>query len=417
MTVLVKVTGVAKELMVAWKFGTGDEIEAFLMALLVPTFAINVVASSFNAALIPTYIRVREGEGVAASGRLLSGVMVWSLGLLGITTILILATAPVYLPLLARGFSPEKLDLTFRLLWAIAPLVLLSGAIAILGAVLNAGERFALAALSPSISPVLAVLFLLIAQSWGIYALVAGLICGAVLELLILAVALQRQGISLLPKWYGFDDRLRQVAGQYVPMMAGAFLMGSTNIVDRSMAAMLSPGSVAALNYGNRLINLPLGLAATALGTAVIPYFSRMVACQDWQKLQQTLNQYLKLIFLLTVPFTVLIIIISTPLVQVIFQRGAFTTESTQIVAEVQTYYALQIPFYISGILVVRLISSLQANHILMWASLCNLVINIILNYLFMQWLGVAGIALSTACVYLFSFSFVSFSLKGRLVT
>jgi putative peptidoglycan lipid II flippase len=121
MTVFVKVAAVGKELVVAWRFGTGDELDAFLIALIIPSFIINVVAGSFNAALIPTYVQVREQEGMAAAQRLFSGVMVWSLGLLGITTLLMVAAAPLYLTWIAQGFSPEKLSLTFRLLCLIAP--------------------------------------------------------------------------------------------------------------------------------------------------------------------------------------------------------------------------------------------------------------------------------------------------------
>lgn len=227
-TALVKVVAMVKELAVAWKFGTGDALDALLIALVVPDFVINVVAGSFNAALIPTYVKVREQEGKKAAQQLLSGTTIWSLGLLLITTILIVGTAPLYLSWIARGFSSEKLDLTFELLCMIAPAVLLYGIVSIWSAVLNAGERFALAALSPIITPATTIVFLLMGQSWGIYTLAVGLVCGAFLEVLFLGVALHRQGISLRPRWYGFDPHLRQVASQYAPSMAGSFLMCST---------------------------------------------------------------------------------------------------------------------------------------------------------------------------------------------
>ena len=415
-TVVVKLASLAKELMIAWRFGTGEDLDAFLIALVVPFFLMNVIAGSFNSALIPTYIQVREQEGKEAAQRLFSGAVVWSLGLLLITTILVVVTAPLYLPFIAQEFPPEKLDLTFRLLCWIAPVVLLSGIKTIWGAVLNAGERFALAALSPIMTPIITAVLLIGCWSWGVFSLAVGLVLGTALETIVLGVGLNNQGISIRPKWYGLDTHLRQVAGQYAPMIAGAVLMCSTNLVDQSMAAMLSGGSVAALNYGSKVIALPLQLGATALGTAVIPYFSRMVACQDWGKLKHTFHHYLKLIFVCTIPLTVFIVLASEPLVQVLYQRGAFTEESTAIVAQVQASYALQIPFYISSILVVRLISSLRLNYILMWGSGLNLMLNIVLNCLLIDWLGVSGISLSTSCVYLCSFLFVTFSLKAKII-
>ena len=407
MTMLVKVAAVFRELVVAWRFGISDALDAFFIALLIPSFIISVVAESFNAALIPTYIRVREQEGNQAAQRLLSGTIVWSMGLLGVTTILILATAPLYLPYLASGFTPEKIDLTFHLLCAILPNVLLSGIIVIWSAVLNAGERFALAALSPITTSIITIILLLMFPSWSVFSLAAGLVGGAALEISLLGVLLRKQGISLRPKWHGFDTHMQHVAKQYVPMIAGAFLMCSTLLVDQSMAAMLLPGSVAALNYGNRLVALPINIATQALGTAVIPYFSKMVAEQNWKGVRHTLKHYMRLIFFITVPLTVLIVIFSDLIVKIMLQRGSFTANDTYLVAQIQSFNALQIPFYVANILVVKLISALRANYILMYGSLINLTANIILNYLFMQKLGIAGIALSTSCVYMISFSFV----------
>ncbi|BAZ25065.1 virulence factor MVIN family protein [Kalymmatonema gypsitolerans NIES-4073] len=407
LTAFVKVGAIGKELVIAWRFGTGDDLDAFLIALLIPSFIVNVVAASFNAALIPTYIKVREMEGKTAAEKLFSGATVWSLGLLVITTILMLSTAPVYLPRIASGFNSQKLDLAFRLLCVSSPIVLLNGIITIWSAVLNAGERFALAALCPIITPVVSVILLVGFKSWGIFALAAGLVFGALLEMLILAVGLHQQGISLLPRWHGFDAHLRQVVNQYAPMVAGSLLICSAGPIDQIMAAMLSPGSVASLNYGNRLIASPISLITTALSTAVIPYFSKMVTCQDWMAVRRTLKHYLRLIFLTTVPLTGLLFVFSEPIVQVLFQRGSFTGEDTHLVAQIQGFYALQMPFYVANILVVRLITSMQKNQILMWVSALNLLINITLNYLFMHFFQIRGIALSTSCVYVFSFLFV----------
>ncbi|HAJ64643.1 MAG TPA: murein biosynthesis integral membrane protein MurJ [Cyanobacteria bacterium UBA8543] len=415
MTVLVKVVAAGKELVVAWRFGTGEALDAFFIALIVPSFIFVVVAESFNAAFIPTYIRVREQDGLEVAQRLFSGVVVWSLALLGIITILMIATASLYLPLLAGGFSPQKLDLTFHLICTIAPVVPLSGIVVIWGAVLNAGERFALAAISPALTALVTILLLLANQDWGIFALAIGLVCGTLLEMILLGTALKRQGFSLWPKWYGFDSHLRQVVNQYAPMSAGAFLMCSTNLVDQSMAAMLSPGSVAALNYGNKVIALPISLITTALSTAVIPYFSKMVAEENWLGVRDTVKRYLWLVVITTVPVTGVLFLFSQPIIELLLQRGSFTAKDTYIVAQIQAMYALQLPFYVGGVFVVRLISSMQLNQILMWAAGFNLIINICLNYLFMQWLGVKGIALSTSCVYVFSFLYVFFCASNNL--
>lgn len=406
-TGLVKVASIVKELLVAWKFGTSDDLDAFLIALIVPSFIVSIVASSFNAALIPTYIQVREKEGIKTAQKLFSGVTVWSSGLLGITTILIVIAAPIYLPWIAAGFSAEKLDLTFKLLYAISPFVLFSGISTTWSAVLNAGEHFALVAISPIIIPTITIVFLLFFNSWGVFNLVLGIVCGTLIELFCLGLLLHRQGISLLPKWYGYDTRLRQVANQYIPMIAGAFLMNSAGLVDESMAAMLSPGSVAALNYGNKLIVFILSLTATALSNAVIPYFSKMVASSDWKGIDYTLRRYLLTIFIVTIPITCFLYLFSEPIIKIIYQRGAFSDHDTIIVSKIQSFFAFQIPFYMANILVVKMISALRLNQILMILSAINFILNIVLNIIFMKIWGIAGIALSTSIDYFISFCFI----------
>lgn len=406
-TLFVKLLAVIKELVVAWKFGTADDLDAYLIALTIPSFIIAIVAGSFNAALIPTYIKVREQEGRKVAQQLFSGATIWSIGLLVITTFLVIVAAPFYLPYLTGEFTPKKLALTYQLLWAISPMILLTGITVVWGAILNAGERFVLVALAPILTPAVTMLFLLATDVWGVWNLAVGMIIGQFLEMVVIGIALKRRGISLIPKWYGLDNNLKEVAGQYAPMIAGAFFMCSTELVDRSMAAMLPAGSVAALSYGNRIISLPITIATTGLSTAVIPYFSKMVARDDWTSVRQALKHYMGLIFVTTIPLTGAIVFLSEPIVRLLLQRGSFTAENTQLVAQVQACFALQIPFYIASVFAVRLNSAMRNNQIMMWGSAGNLIVNISLNYLFMQWFGVAGIALSTSCVYLFSFVFL----------
>ena len=415
MTVLVKVASLGKELIVAWRFGTGDELDAFFIAWLVPSLLIVVLADSFNGALIPVFIRVREQEGLQSAQKLFSSVVVLSLVILVTMSVLMVLTAPIYLPLIAQGFSPKKLALTKQILIAIAPIVPLSGITVIWGAALNAEERFAGAALAPIITPIISIFFLFFYNQLSIFALPLGIVCGSIIEVTFLGIALRKQGFSVLPKWHGFEQHLRYCAKQYLPTLAGSSLMFSATIVDQSMAALLSPGSVSALNYGTKLVSLPINLTATALSVAVIPYFSKMVADHQWFELRITLKRYLLFIFVTTVPLTILCITFSQQLVEFLLQKGAFSSADSQLVSRIQVLYALQIPFYIAATLVVRALVSMGLNYILIWAAGLNLLINIQLNYIFLNWLGVEGIALSTSCVNAFSFGFVLLCLKFNL--
>ena len=112
---------------------------------------------------------------------------------------------------------------------------------------------------------------------------------------------------------------------------------------------------------------------------------------------------------------TVVLVVCATPLVKLFFERGAFTSEDTRVVAGVQILASLQIPFYVAGILIVRAISSLSANRILAYGNVISLTVNVALNWLFMRWIGVAGIALSTSVMYVVAFLYLYLSYTRRL--
>jgi len=187
--------------------------------------------------------------------------------------------------------------------------------------------------------------------------------------------------------------------------------------VDQSMAAMLEPGSVAALNYARKIVSVFIVIGATPLGTAALPYFSQMVANQDWSGCRHTLKVYARSVVLITVPITAGLVVFSHPLIRIVFQRGAFNAADTRVVSRVQALLSLQIPFYFLAQLGVRLISALKENWVLMLISGVNMVANIVFNLILMKYWGVAGIALSTSFVYIVACGLIYASLAHSLKT
>jgi putative peptidoglycan lipid II flippase len=407
---------VVKDVVVVASFGIGNSLDAFLIALVLPNFVIGLAASSFNAALVPIYIEVREKEGQIEAQRLFWGVTLLSAGLLTLVVALLALAGPALLPVIGSGFGPQKQAVALGLFFALLPTVVLNGLASIWASVLNASERFALAAASSVTVPLSMIGCLLVfGEKIGIFALAWGMLLGIILQLGVLAYGLSRQGISVVPRIPSFHPAMRRVIAQYLPMVAGSALMSGSLLIDQSMAAMLRPGSVATLNYGNKLVTLFISIGTMALGTAVLPFFSKMVAARDWPTMRHSLRTYTRLILLITVPLTIVAIALSLPIVWVLFQRGQFTEADTARVAGVQAMYLLQVPFYTLGILFVRIISSLQANYILMWGTAISFVINVTLDYLLMQVFGVAGIALSTAFVYVVACIYLSRMLFWKL--
>ncbi len=393
-----------RELVVANYFGRSDALDAYVTAYVLPLFIVNLVSKSFDVAVIPTFVEVRESEGAEVAQRLFSGALVWSLALLVTIAVLLAAFAPYYLPWLASGFSSSKLLLTRKLLYFMLPLIVMSAVTVNGTALLNVGERFAMPALLPVLPPIGGLLCLIeFGKRWGIYSLAAGTVTGTALQAASLVVLARSHGVSLRPCWHGLDPKLRQVIGQYIPMVAGALLMGTTELVDQAMAAMLQPGSVAALGYARKIVNVLVVVGAIPLGAATLPYFSDMVAKRAWDACRHTLRTYTGLIFLVTVPITAGMVVFARPLVRILFQRGAFTAMDTTVVSHTEAWLALQVPFYLAGNMAVRLISALKRNGVLMLIAAVNTVLNAVLNWVLMKRYGVAGIALSTSIVYLVS--------------
>ena len=126
-TIMAQIGGFAKELTVAAWFGTGDAIDAFLIALLVPTFIVNVLAGSISASFLPTFIRVYRNRGLADAQKVLTGVITGFLFFGLILSVILIVFTPFYLPALCSGFSPEKLQLAQIILYALVPIILLKG--------------------------------------------------------------------------------------------------------------------------------------------------------------------------------------------------------------------------------------------------------------------------------------------------
>jgi len=415
-TAAVKLAGAAKVAVMAKYFGTGEEMDAFLVAFLLPSFVAEVLAASFSAALIPAFIEARESEGLDSAKDLLSGVLAWTVALLVVGTFALAALSHWIVVALGSGFSKATLALAQSLFLVLSPVFVLSGISATWRAVLNAGERFALPALAPGMTPAVTIVLLaLLGRAWGAYTLAYGAVVGTLLEVALVGATMKRLGYPLLPRRGAANPRLRQIGEQYTPLLAAAGISGGSVLVDQAMAAMLGPGSVSVLGYGIKITNVVLVVGTTAISTAVLPHFATLAARRRGVELQRTLHAYVRGILAAGVPVVAALILLAEPLIRVLLERGEFTGGDTRMVAAVQRFSLLQVPVCMAGILVVRLISAVKANWLLPQGAAMNLAVNTVFNAIFMRFWGVSGIALSTTLSNLVSYSYLYFRLRRIL--
>jgi len=399
-TGVVKIVSAAKVVLTARAFGMSDGLDAYLIAFLVPSFVCDTLAGALNSALVPTFIEVRERQGREAANRLYQSALAGGLGILMSAAVLLACSAPLVLHLLASSFDPVKLALTCSLFWVMALTMPLAAFSVVWRSMLNVDGRFAIPAMLPALSPLFSLTFLLLyGREWGVYSLAAGTMAGAAAETMLLGCFVFRRGYPILPRWFGRSRALDQVAVQYGPLIGGILLLGGAPLIDQAIAGMLGSGSVAALNYGTRLSVVLIAVGPTAVATAILPHFSQLSVSQGWDHVRQSLRSYAAIIVAITIPAVGALMIFSQPLIRLFFERGSFTSSDTSLVAGVQSYSLLAIPPAMVMALVLRLISSMKANRLILSASALYAALNFALDLLLTRWMGIKGITLSTAIV------------------
>ncbi len=415
LTILCKGIGFAKELVIASQFGVGPTLDSYLVAIVLPTMVCNVFAMSFASALVMQYIKNKTHAGEAVARQRYATSMFWGMGFVVSVAVTGALLGPMLLPWMSPGFRPELQASTQRLIWQLLPYSILAGTSAIWSSILNARGRFVASALSPG---VISLSLIFAVSYWPLTdarVLVGGMTAGAFLDVVILGYCLKREGLPLLPSISRWRPEQGVLAAQMLPMLMGATLLYCTVMIDQSMVSMLGEGSVSELNYGNRFVAMIMGLIALPMVKIIFPHFVQLVEAQKWQEVQTSLRRSVLVLLAISLPITIILAAFSTPIVNWTFQRGRFTPEMATRVSAVQVMCAMQIPFYLWSMLQGRLVVALRLWRVMLVCGVLNMTMNIVMNYLLMGPLGVAGIALSTALVYLGSACYFSAAIRVAL--
>jgi putative peptidoglycan lipid II flippase len=400
LTIFVKAASTFREILVAADLGTGDAAEAYIVAWVIPGFVSALIGDCVVSCLMPLYVSARAKRGDEIGEQVYAEILLLGVILLELATIVLALTPHIFIPLLASEFSPEKLALAERLWLMMLPAVFLGGLGMIWSGILNAENRFGLAAVSPIAAPLISILGLVLFPSHAVDALAIGFVLGYAAQVVMLGWELRRRGIRLTPAWYGGHPETRGLLPQFLPLAANNIVFNGLLLVDTAMAATLGDKNVATLTYGSRLIFPILGVTGSALGTVVFPHFSQMAANENWRDFQRTLSHYTRLIFVTMVPVTGFLILLSGPIVRIVFERGEFSAADTIAVSRVQATFALMISCYTLASVYSRVVVALRKSQLMLFVSIFVFGINLVGNYVLKEFLGVDGIALATVINY-----------------
>src|SRR5260370_29016788 len=352
-TLASRLLGFARDAMIAALLGTGPVADAFLIAFqLVNVVRRLLTEGALNAALVPAWVRVRETGGAVAAAAFAGSV----LGTVGAALIVAAALLGLLMPLVIAALAPgfvgyKTLQLAVNDARLMLPYLAFAGPATVMMALMSAQHRFALTAFSPLLFNIALISVITALLGWRQDPAYAATIIAATVGIAGLVqlriLLLRRGGGSLaLPLPISFDADMRGCFGKAIPGMiasSGPQLL----VVAGAVIASSSPSAVSWLYFANRLIELPLGIVGVAMGTVLVPELTRALRGDDRSAVAHAESRGLELAVGLALPATLGLILLSAPVVRMLFEHGAFTASDTAATAQALTWLALGLPAHV----------------------------------------------------------------------
>jgi putative peptidoglycan lipid II flippase len=388
--------GFGREVLNARYFGASGDMDAFLAATVVPTILFGVFNGALVTALVPIfsdyYVTNREEDAWQLASTLILCLTVGLACAAAIGAWL----APVYVPWFAR-FQGHQLEEAIVMTRWLMPCIIATSLSGILAAILNAYHRFAATALQGVFANVLTIGFVVIGfHRYGIGALVLGTLAGAFAQLAVQVpafFALRRFRIAIDWKHPGLR-RLLLVLG---PIGIGSAAGQIALLADRYFASGLSVGSIAGMNYAVKLVGFPQQVFVAAIATVIFPLFAGQFASKNRSAMRRSIATGLKVVLFLTVPSAFGLCMLAGPIVQTLFERGAFTPEATVLCASLLPYAAVGLVALAGNVILTRYLFACNAVRATIAISVLTVVANILLSILWLPSLAARGLLLANA--------------------
>ena len=431
MTVVSRITGFVRDVLIATLFGTGISAQAFFVALKIPNVFRDVIGEGAgNAAFVPVFCEYLAKKTKMDFLRLVNSLLWLLLAVSCVITVAGMIFSPLIVRLIAPGFLQDrmKFDLTIHLTRLLFPYLILITLSAYLMSISNAHKSFVVPASAPIVSNLVLIVFIFfIGKASGInqiHALgIAVLIAGAAQvlaqlpQLLKMGIDFRRGGIY--PHLFK-EESVRKVGWLLLPRLMGTSIYQLNVFVDAifgSSTYFVGEGAIAAIYYANRIIQFPFSVFGVALSNAALPTMSSDSAQEDMEKFKATLSFCLKAVFLGIIPLTLGILIFSFPLVKVIFQRGSFDMYSTSITSKAVFFYAFGLLSYIGVRFLSHAFYALQDTVTPVKTSAVALLLNVFLNSLFIfifRW-QISGLAIASSISATVNFCLLYHMMKKKI--
>ncbi len=408
-TILSRIAGLIRDMVIAALFGAGFATDAFFMAFTIPNLLRRFFAEgSLTAAFVPTFSELYNLKGREEAFRVANICMTLLLLVMTVVTLAGIAGSPWIVKGIGYGYGAieGKLALTDHLNRIMFPYIFLISLLALATGVLNVVGHYFVPAVSPlllNFSMIACALTLRPYFADDITSLAVGVVLGGIAQLLVQLPVLFKHGFPLRLNFQFGDATVRRIARLMLPGIAGVAIYQINVVVTRLLGSFLPEGSVSYLYYGQRLFEFPQGIFVVSLAQAVLPALSRQASAGDHDGFRESLRFALILIALITVPAAIGLVLCAEPMYSLFFMKGAFDAEAVRQTALALTAYAPGLFFVgISRILVPGFYAR-KDTRTPVWISFWTLLVNIVLGLVLMGPLGHVGLALALTLSTIFN--------------
>ena len=397
LNMLSKVLGFIRDAVIVMEFGAGGVTDAYLVAYTLPYALQAVLGMSFVTVIVPVLtgylVRGEEKEGALVASTVVNGTGI----ILTVLTIIGVLISPWLVKLLAPGFGQEQLTLAIRLTKIMFPSIIFMGLGLMLTGILNAHKIFAVPAFAPSVANIAVILaVLLVGGKYKIDGLAIGTLAGFMGFLLIQVPAIKKLTLGFKKAFDWKHPEVKKLALAVLPVTFAIAVNQINLAMNRYFASLsLPPGSITALDYANRVMNLPLGIFAAAVATVAFPALAAKGAAKDWQGFGQEFSASFRLMSFTMLPAGVGLLVLREPVVRLLFERKAFTPEATLMTSQALLYFCLGLWFLGALYLLTRAYYSFGDLKTPAVVGLVAIIANGIFSLIFLNWLGHRGLALA----------------------
>lgn len=426
-TMVSRVLGLVRATIIAYYFGASSATDAYFSAFKISNFFRQLLGEgALGSSFIPLYNEKVEIEGEEKGKEFIYSILNLIFVFSTIITLLMIIFSNGIIELIVNGFPDETKILASKLLKIMSVYFVFISLSGMICAMLNNFKQFAIPA-STSIFFNLAIIgaSMGFSQTFGIDALAYGVVIGGLFQFLVVLPSFFKivKGYSFRINWK--DPYLKKIFIMMCPMLVGIVARQVNTIVDQVFASYLQEGGVTALENATRLYLLPVGVFGVSISTVIFPVLSKAVAKDDMKTAEDKIVKGLNILLFLIVPSTAVLTFYASDVIRLTLSYGKFGEDAVKITSEALLYYSLGLYFYTAIYLMTRAFYSMKNSSYPVKFSIISIVINIVLNFLFIKPLAYKGLALSTSIasgvnflllLLVFRYKYINFSLNKSFV-